>query len=124
MSQVVPSVDGKDPSSGRCVVGNSLGNGNPHIVAIERFRSAMYQALTPGDFKRLARKLLSMALKGNVSAAQLLLDRTLGKATQPVEVADTGPNVSDDDAKSRLRRLLEQPEARSLLLQVIHEEGS
>jgi hypothetical protein len=71
----------KDPKTGHFVKGNCGGPGNPNIVRLAEYRAAMREAVTPTQLRAVLRKLVSKAKGGDVLAAKVLLDRTLGKAT-------------------------------------------
>jgi len=74
-----PSGRGRD---GRFLPGNRAGKGNPLAAHVQRLRAALLNAVAPTDLKVVARKLLSLAKAGDVTAARELLQRTLGP---PVE---------------------------------------
>ncbi len=77
-----------EPSTnGRFLPGNPGGPGNPHAGQVARLRSVMLDAVTEDDLRAVTRKLVEMALAGDLKAVDLLLNRTLGKA-------DSGPAVA------------------------------
>ncbi len=85
---------------GRFVQGNPGGPGNPFAGKVARLREAGWKAIKPAEIKAVYRKLLEMALAGDVPAARLLLDRLLGPAVEvdllerieQLEVAQAGRN--------------------------------
>lgn len=81
------SANGIHTSGGKFAAGNPGGPGNPHAGQVARLRSAMLEAVTLDDMRAVARKLVEMALQGDLKAVDLLLTRTLGKA-------DSGPVVA------------------------------
>lgn len=80
--------DGRD-ARGRFVPGCQPGPGAPHGSTIARFRGAFLAAVTPEEIAAVARKLLELALGGDVPAARLLLDRL---APQEVEAFGALPD--------------------------------
>jgi len=57
--------------------------GNPNAAKVAKLRSAALGAVSQKDMRRIVRKLVELALAGDVAAARELLSRTLGP---PVEV--------------------------------------
>lgn len=90
--------------NGRFLPGNQLGKGNPHGVRVARLRSAVMKAVTPEEMRSVIRKLLELALAGDVHAAKVLLDRAIGPVSS-VQVGVSGmaqvvielPAKNDDD---------------------------
>jgi hypothetical protein len=68
---------------GRFVRGNPGGPGNPFAGKVAKLREAGWKAVKPTEVRKVFRKLLELALAGDVSAARLLLDRLLGPAVDP-----------------------------------------
>ncbi len=81
------SANGIHTPNGKFAAGNPGGPGNPHGGQVARLRAAMLEAVTPEDMRAVTRKLVEMALEGDLKAIDLLLNRTLGKA-------DSGPLVA------------------------------
>lgn len=71
--------NGRDPG-GRFVPGNRFARGNPHASRVAKLRTAALAAVTQRDLKAILRKLVALALAGNVAAAREILSRTLGPA--------------------------------------------
>jgi len=118
---MAPTLNGRN-RQGRFVVGNPGGNGNPHIGAIERFRSALYRAVTPEDFEALAKKLVSMGKKGNVHAITELFNRMLGKPIAQVDVnVEQKPQLSALEQRARMVQMLRDPHTRELLRGALEE---
>lgn len=63
---------------GRFQKGNKEGKGNPYNKAINRFRTALFGAVTPEDFTKIVETLKEQALSGDLKAITILLDRLLG----------------------------------------------
>ncbi len=64
---------------GHFASGNPGGPGNPHAAQVARLRSAMLEAVSEADIKAVARRLVKLALEGDVPAIRELLLRTIGK---------------------------------------------
>ncbi len=71
--------DGRGPS-GRFGAGNRFAVGNPHASRVAKLRTAALAAVTQRDLKAIVKKLVSLALEGDVAAAREVLSRTLGPA--------------------------------------------
>jgi hypothetical protein len=73
---------------GRFVKGNCGGPGNPNARRVGQWKRALTMAITPADIRAVVKKMIERALKGDVSAAKLILDRALGvqKAVQVDEL--------------------------------------
>lgn len=78
----------RDVKTGRFLKGHCGGPGNPNIARLAEYRKAMREAVTPGQLRAVLRKLLSKAQGGDVLAAKILLDRTLGKVTAAPATGD------------------------------------
>ncbi len=72
----------RDPKTGRFLVGNPGGPGNPHAARVAKLRSALLRAVTERELRAVVKALVEQARAGNIAAARELLDRVLGK---PVE---------------------------------------
>jgi hypothetical protein len=72
-----PGDNGRD-EKGRFRPGNTLGRGNPHAAHVARLRSALLDAVEPGDLEAVVVTLCRLAREGDVPAAKLLMDRLLG----------------------------------------------
>jgi hypothetical protein len=86
--------DGADNSGhdsrGRFLPGNRGGPGGARRRADE-FRRAAEEAVSPEHVAALMRRLTRMSLEGNLAAARLVLDRTLGRAAEaPIAVEPLG----------------------------------
>ena len=67
---------------GRFLVGNPGGPGNPFAGRVAKLREAGWKSVKPAEVGRVYRRLLDLALDGDVAAARLLLDRLLGPAVE------------------------------------------
>jgi hypothetical protein len=77
-------------SDGRFAKGNPGGPGNPHARQVARLKSALHEALTEEGIAAVARAMLEKAQEGDVAAARLLLEYSIGKP-----VAGTTASVID-----------------------------
>lgn len=64
---------------GRFVPGNKAGKGNPYARHIGQLRAALMRAVTPLDVQEIIASLVKAAKGGDINAARIILERTLGK---------------------------------------------
>jgi len=69
----------RDPETGRFLPGNGGGPGNPHAARVAALRSALLEAVTPADLAAIAKMLVRAARGGDVAAAKVVFERTLGR---------------------------------------------
>lgn len=74
-----PAANSGRDGKGRFTAGNQGGPGNPFGRQVARLRQALLDAVTPEDFQAIARRLIELAVAGNVPAAKVLLAYTIGK---------------------------------------------
>ena len=110
VSDLAPSQNGRDPVTGQFLPGNRLNNPNPDLAFVKELRAAIRKRTTP---KRFAETWLTLeclvagyqrcvhpttrkvTYVGPISPAQqtealrLILERTLGKQAQPIDLAET-----------------------------------
>jgi len=77
-----PTADNGRGPGGRFAKGNKSGAGNPLHVHVQLLRAALLRSVTGKELEAVGRKLLMMALQGDVAAIRELLNRLLGP---PVE---------------------------------------
>jgi hypothetical protein len=70
-------------TNGRFAQGNPGAPGNPFARRVAQLRWAMVEGVTPDDVRDIAVALALRAQGGNVSAARLLLQYTLGRPIEP-----------------------------------------
>lgn len=80
---------GRD-AKGYFIKGNKLAKGNTALKHVHELRKALYAAVKPKDISEVIKMLVGKAKAGDVVAAKELLDRMLGKATQPIETDGPG----------------------------------
>lgn len=93
---------------GRFQKGCRPGPGNPAVRRIGEAQEAIRRAVTPIDIGSVLAKLRDQALAGDVAAAKVFLDRTLGKATRPTGAfAVELPEINDAaSAAAAMRSIL------------------
>ena len=69
----------RDPQTGRFLPGNSGGPGNPYAARVATYRTALLEAVTPGDLAAIVRTLVQAARSGDVAATKIVFERTLGR---------------------------------------------
>ena len=74
--------NGRD-EHGRFTQGNPGGPGNPHAQQVGRLRTALLNAVTEDDIREIIGALVEKAKAGNIAAARVLFNRTLGKPLEP-----------------------------------------
>lgn len=73
-------LNGRD-EKGRFAKGNPGGPGNPQIRKQAVYRQAIREAVTEVDFAKIVAVLIKKAQDGDVTAARVILNRTLGRST-------------------------------------------
>jgi hypothetical protein len=81
---------------GRFLPGNRAAVGNPMARRVQRLRVAMLRALRPVDLPDVTRAMVDAAKAGDVAAARLLLDYTVGRPPQAAPLADLNADASRD----------------------------
>jgi len=70
---------------GRFAKGNRASPGRPKRMAEMQYADRFARAVTPAGFEKAAKKLLEMALNGDVAAIRLLLAYAIGNPVQRIE---------------------------------------
>ena len=82
-----PSHNGdKDKTTGKFLPKNRAGKGNPHCKIVNDFRTVFLKTITPKDVEDMLKVILAQAIAGDTKSLTYLLDRSLGKATQNINV--------------------------------------
>lgn len=76
----LPNGDNGRGSNGQFTKGNAGGPGNPYARRAAELRAAMFDAVSPDDLRAVVGKLIEVAKGGDVAAAKLIFERTLGKS--------------------------------------------
>jgi hypothetical protein len=79
---LVPAANGHRAPNGRFLPGNPGGPGNPFVKQVAALKGALYESLTPHDIRAIMQKMRDRALAGDVAAARLVLEYTLGRPVQ------------------------------------------
>jgi hypothetical protein len=94
---------------GRFTNGNKAGSGNPYARRVAMLRRAMLRVVQPNDLQAIIVKMILLAGEGDVAAARLVLQYTLGKPTESVD-PDTLDLQEVELAKQRLAFKPELPD--------------
>src|SRR5262249_58773622 len=76
--------EGRD-SRGRFTKGNKGGPGNPFMRRTAAMRREVAEAFEEGELKPLMKMLMVRALQGDMAAARLVLEYTVGKPAKAVD---------------------------------------
>ena len=90
-----PFGDGGRDSGGRFTKGNPGGPGNPYARRVAELRSTMIDAVTDADMQVVIAAIVQQARDGDLAAAKLLFDRTLG----PPIAADIMAKIEELDER-------------------------
>src|SRR5262245_42439888 len=80
-----PEAAGGRGPNGRFSAGNAFSAGNPFQRQLAARRRALLAAVTDEDIRAVGKKLVELALGGDVAAAKVLLPFLLGKPSKPVD---------------------------------------
>lgn len=75
----------KRDAGGRFAEGNEGGPGNPYARQVAALRRELMDAVTPEDLREVVEAIVAQAKAGDLVAARLILDRTLGPS-QPADL--------------------------------------
>jgi len=78
---------GDRDASGKFKAGNRAGKGNPHAAKVARLRASMLKAVSPADVAAIIRRLVDAAKAGDIAAAKIIFERTLG-APLPADILE------------------------------------
>lgn len=73
------AANGDHDVAGRFLPGNKAAKGNPHAKRIARLRAKLLATIRPADLAAVVKSMLDKARDGDVAAARLLLEYTLGR---------------------------------------------
>jgi hypothetical protein len=76
---LVPAPNGHRDCNGRFLKGNPGGPGNPFVRQVAALKAALFEALTREDVGAVMRTMRDKALSGDVAAARLMLEYSVGK---------------------------------------------
>ena len=92
-------------AAGRFGPGNRFAKGNPHAVKVAKLRTAALNAVKPKELAGVIRKLLELALAGDVAAAREVLQRCLGPAEATDVMAELAELRADVDSILNERKM-------------------
>jgi hypothetical protein len=97
--QAAPSpadATGRD-SRGRFGPGNKCGKGNPLARRAQTLRFALLAAVRPEDVHRILWRMIKLALRGDIAAARIVLDRVFGRVADPYAVLSVEQEYDPDE---------------------------
>lgn len=94
----VSSAEDRDRRTGHFLPGNKAHMSDPMRLKCSALKRALMDSVTPDDIREVLGAMVREAKEGNVFAANLVLDRTMGKV-QPATEADA------EDVAAKLERL-------------------
>jgi hypothetical protein len=80
-----PAADPGRGSNGRFLKGNKGGPGNPHARQAAALRQAFLAAVTAEDIATIAQAMIEKARQGDVAAARLVIQYSLGRPAEAVD---------------------------------------
>lgn len=85
-----PSANGDNgrDARGRFAEGNPGGPGNPHAGQVAKLRSALLDAVSATDVEEIIQGVLKRAKEGDLRAAKMLLDYSIGRPRPAAELPD------------------------------------
>jgi hypothetical protein len=89
--------NGQGPN-GRFLPGNRFGRGQPLAGQVAKLRAAMLKAVKVGDVKDIIGGMIDKARGGDVAAAKLVLQYTLGEP-QPFDFLERLERLEDESSK-------------------------
>jgi hypothetical protein len=80
-----PAADPGRGANGRFLKGNKGGPGNPHARQVAALRQAFIAAVTADDISTIAQAMIEKARQGDVAAARLVIQYSLGRPAEAVD---------------------------------------
>jgi hypothetical protein len=80
-----PPSEGRD-ASGRFAKGNAGGPGNPYPRRVAALRQALLECVTEDDIRAIAKAVIEEAKGGNIAAAKIIFQYTLGKPDSAINM--------------------------------------
>ena len=81
--------NGRDNKTGRFLIGNPGGPGNPNASIARKIRSALDAATDTDKIQQIWRKAQDLALEGDTKMIIYVIDRVAGKPKESVELSGT-----------------------------------
>jgi hypothetical protein len=72
------AANGRD-THGRFTLGNPGGPGSPHVGKVAKLRAALFATVSAKDLRKIIRGLVKAAVEGDIAAAKMILQWTLGE---------------------------------------------
>ena len=73
------------------------GRSGKYNKQVHDLKRVIHEECTPEEMRKVIRSMLRKAKKGDLSAANMILDRLIGKPNQSVEVSSTGNDSNYKD---------------------------
>lgn len=77
-----PGVNGERDQRGRFAAGNRAGQGNKLAGQVAKLRASLIRGVTEADMRAIIKALVKKARGGDVAAAKIVLERTLGRPAE------------------------------------------
>jgi hypothetical protein len=90
--------EGRD-ADGRFAKGNAGGPGNPYPRRVAALRRALLDSVTEDDIKAIAKAVIEEAKDGNIAAAKIIFQYTLGKPDFAINMDLHAPMANDTVAQ-------------------------
>ena len=117
MSNPTPNGSNGRGPDGRFLAGNPGGPGNPHAKKVAQLKSALLRAVSTRDLRAIIKKLIEQATAGDVQAAKVVLEWSVGKPKQDICVeANVAPTLDLEQFARSNRRVRLSAEDRLRLL--------
>lgn len=103
-------------TNGRFATGNRGGPGNPNAKRTAHFKRVLLDAITDDDLRSIVKSLIEQARSGNAKAAELILNRLVGKPTAEPLSGEAAPELTEAEESEYLER------RRAEMLRRIHDD--
>jgi hypothetical protein len=117
--------DGHDPVTGRFAPGNRVAKGNSIARRMHDLRQTILDATTAEQVAEVWDAVRKLALGGDVSAARLYIEQTIGQPAKAIELS--GPDGAALDLPSVVTTIMialgDEPEARIKVAAAFHQLG-
>ena len=89
-------------TNGRFATGNRGGPGNPNAKRTAHIKRVLMDAITDDDVRAIVKSLIEEAKTGNAKAAELILNRLVGKPTAEPLSGDAAPELTAEEESEYL----------------------
>ena len=83
-------------ANGHFAPGNTGGPGNPHARRTAHIKRVLLDAITDDDLRAIIKSLIEQAKAGNAKAAELILNRLVGKPTAEPLSGEAAPELTQE----------------------------